>query len=57
MLSPDPVRRELIESDCKTEYVPFGTTRVRNVLKDFCFEGNISDVDDKVIKVFARNYC
>ncbi|EFX73625.1 hypothetical protein DAPPUDRAFT_109720 [Daphnia pulex] len=51
MLSPDPVRRELIESDCKTEYVPFGTTRVRNVLKDFCFEGNISDVDDKVTKV------
>jgi hypothetical protein len=36
---------------------PFGSTRVRNVLKDFCFEGNISDVDDEVTKVFARNYC
>ncbi|XP_046633289.1 uncharacterized protein LOC124312836 isoform X2 [Daphnia pulicaria] len=53
MLSPDPVRRELIESDYKTEYVPFRpftNTRVRNVLKDFCFVGNITDVD-KVAKV------
>ncbi|EFX73684.1 hypothetical protein DAPPUDRAFT_307653 [Daphnia pulex] len=37
------------ELNCKAG--PFGSTRVRNVLKDFCFEGNISDVDDEVTKV------
>ncbi len=37
-------------------YTPVRNKRVRNVLKDFCFEGNISDVDE-VTKVFARNYC
>jgi hypothetical protein len=47
-------RREL---NCISEYGPFGNTRVRNVLKDFCFEGNISFVDVEVTKVFARNYC
>jgi hypothetical protein len=45
-------RREL---NCKSG--PIGSTRVRHVLKDFCFDGNISDVDDEVTKVFARNYC
>ncbi len=54
-----PVKRELIKltSGSKSEYKPFGNTRIRNVFKDFCFEGNISDVDDEVTKVFARNYC
>jgi hypothetical protein len=47
-------RRDL---KCKVGYTPVGNTRIRNVLKDFCFEGNISDVDDEVTKVFARNYC
>jgi hypothetical protein len=53
-----PVKRELIKlrSGSKSEYTPFGNTRVRNVFKDFCFVGNISDVDE-VTKVFARNYC
>jgi hypothetical protein len=50
------VKRELISSDCNAAYTPFGNTPIRNVLKDFYFERNISDVD-KVTKVFARNYC
>lgn len=50
------VKPELMSSDCNAACSPFGNTRIRNVLKDFYFEGNISDVDD-VTKVFARIYC
>ncbi len=42
----------LMSSDCRATYTLFGDSKVRNVLKDFCFEGNISDVD-VVTKVFA----
>ncbi|XP_046448552.1 uncharacterized protein LOC124197216 [Daphnia pulex] len=42
----NPVRRELKASDYLTEFAPFPNARVRNVLKDFCFVGNISDVDE-----------
>jgi hypothetical protein len=49
------VKRELLRRDCESEE-PFGNTRVRNVLKDFCSVRNISD-EDEVTKVFACNYC
>jgi hypothetical protein len=49
------VKRELKSRDCNAAYT-LGNTRIRNVLEDFCFEGNISDVNE-VTKVFARNYC
>lgn len=51
------VRRDvttLLTSDCRATYTLFGDSQVRNVLKDFCFEGNISDVN-VVTKVFACN--
>jgi hypothetical protein len=44
----------LMSSDSRATYILFGDSKVRNVLKDFCFEGNISEVDI-VTKVFACN--